>query len=160
MENEVIEADFRDPEQAKHIGELMDCYSSDPSGGGSPISEDIKSRLATELSKVPGAFSILCYVEGLPAGLVNCLPGFSTFKCKPLINIHDVVVAPEYRGLGISQLLLAKVEEVARERGCCKLTLEVLEGNKVAQNSYLKFGFAGYELNPAMGMAFFWEKSL
>jgi hypothetical protein len=31
---------------------------------------------------------------------------------------------------------------VARQRGCCKITLEVLEGNAVAQASYGKFGFA------------------
>lgn len=160
MEVEIIYANFFDPEQAKHIGELMDCYSSDPAGGGSPISEEIKSRLAAELSKVPGAFSVLCYVNGVPAGLINCLQGFSTFKCKPLINIHDVVVAPNFRGQGISQLMLNKVEEIALARGCCKLTLEVLQGNQVAQGSYLKFGFSGYQLDPKMGNALFWEKSL
>ncbi len=84
----------------------------------------------------------------------------STFKCKPLINIHDVVVLNEFRRLGISQRMLSKVEEIAKEKGCCKMTLEVLEGNKAAQNSYLKYGFEGYELDPAHGKALFWKKSL
>lgn len=160
MAVEVIQADLGDSVQGKDIGQLMDCYSSDPSGGGSPISEEIKSRLATALSEVPGAFSVLCYVDGVAVGLINCLQGFSTFKCKPLINVHDVVVAPGYRGLGVSQRMLAKVEEIALERGCCKLTLEVLEGNVIAQKSYSKFGFVGYELNPELGRAMFWEKPL
>ncbi len=77
-----------------------------------------------------------------------------------LINIHDVIVLDEFRGLNISQLMLEKVEQVALERGCCKLTLEVLEGNKVAQNAYVKFGFAGYALDPEMGQAMFWQKML
>jgi ribosomal protein S18 acetylase RimI-like enzyme len=86
--------------------------------------------------------------------------GFSTFKARPLINIHDIVVIEDYRGLQLSQLMLKKVEEVARVRNCCKLTLEVLQGNEVAQNAYDKFGFGGYELDPEMGGTMFWQKSL
>jgi ribosomal protein S18 acetylase RimI-like enzyme len=56
--------------------------------------------------------------------------------------------------------MLQKVEQVANKRGCCKITLEVLEGNTVAKNAYLKFGFAGYALDPEMGNAMFWEKAL
>ncbi len=89
---------------------------------------------------------------------VNCFEAFSTFKCKPLINIHDVVVVNEFRGLDLSQQMLSKVEEIAKLKGCCKITLEVLEGNKVAQKSYIKFGFAGYELDPIMGKALFWQR--
>ncbi len=37
--------------------------------------------------------------------------------------------------------MLRKVREIARQRGCCKITLEVLEGNDVAQAAYRKFGF-------------------
>jgi ribosomal protein S18 acetylase RimI-like enzyme len=56
--------------------------------------------------------------------------------------------------------MMKKVEEMARNRSCCKITLEVLEGNEVAKSSYKKFGFSGYELNPRMGRALFWEKSI
>ncbi|PWQ99633.1 GNAT family N-acetyltransferase [Leucothrix arctica] len=45
-------------------------------------------------------------------------------------------------------LTIPKVEEQARAKGCDKVTLEVLEGNKAAQGSYRKFGFEGYELDP------------
>ena len=40
------------------------------------------------------------------------------------------------------------------------LTLEVLEGNKVAQAAYRASGFAGYELDPEVGRAMFWQKKL
>lgn len=99
-------------------------------------------------------------VDSQPAGLVVCLEGFSTFACKPLLNIHDAIVALPYRGRGLSKLLLQKAEEIAFDLGCCKLTLEVLEGNHVAQSAYKAFGFSGYELNPEMGKALFWEKKL
>ena len=64
-----------------------------------------------------------------PVGLVNAIEGFSTFACRPLVNVHDVVVLPGHRGRGIAARLFAEVEAIARERGACKLTLEVLDGN-------------------------------
>jgi hypothetical protein len=56
--------------------------------------------------------------------------------------------------------MLQYVENIAVEKGCCKIILEMLEGNRVAKHAYLKFGFAGYELDPKMGKALFWEKTL
>ncbi len=60
----------------------------------------------------------------------------------------------------LSPELLEKVEELAHEKGCCKITLEVIEGNEVAKSAYLKFGFAEYELDPALGHALFWQKRI
>jgi ribosomal protein S18 acetylase RimI-like enzyme len=76
------------------------------------------------------------------------------------LNIHDVIISLVYRGRGLSKLLLQKAEQIAIEIGCCKLTLEVLEHNYVAQKAYRSAGFNGYELNPKMGKALFWEKKL
>ncbi len=160
MEIEVVVADFQDPKHARELVVLMDCYAKDPMGGASPLSVKARNNLAHELSGIPHAFSVICYVDSRPAGLVNCFEAFSTFKCKPLVNIHDVIVAQQFRGLGISQLMLARVENIARDKGCCRLTMEVLAGNEIAQRAYEKFGFTGYELDPLMGNALFWQKTL
>lgn len=160
MTADIFIADYADLQQAADIGYLMNCYSEDPMGADAPLPADIRDGLAAALLQVPRAFSVLCYVGGKPAGLVNCFEGFSTFKCKPLINVHDVIVLSGFRGQGVSHLMLDKVEECARDRGCCKITLEVLEGNIPAQKSYSKLGYAGYELDPKMGKAMFWQKPL
>ncbi len=160
MNIDIVLADYGNAGQAADIVPLLNAYALDPMGGGRPLSDRVRRSLVSELAQIPGAFSVLAYADGHPAGLVNCFQGFSTFKCQPLLNIHDVVVSGNYRGLGISRLMLQKVEDVARERGCCKLTLEVLEGNETARRAYLKFGFAAYELDPVLGQALFWEKNL
>mgnify|MGYP000614993650 CR=1 FL=1 len=98
--------------------------------------------------------------ERRPVGLINCVEGFSTFAGRPLLNVHDIVVHEDFRRQGIARALLAHVEAMARQRGCCKLTLEVLEGNHGARRAYLDFGFEGYQLDPAMGQALFFEKKL
>ena len=52
------------------------------------------------------------------------------------------------------------MEQIARERGACKLTLEVLQGNRGAGRLYERLGFADYQLDPAMGHARFMQKWL
>jgi ribosomal protein S18 acetylase RimI-like enzyme len=157
---EILEADLNLPAHAEAVVQLLDTYAQDPIGGGQGLSDYAKENLPTELAKRQTAHVILAFVESEPAGLVVCLEGFSTFACKPLLNIHDVIVAAPYRGRGLSKLLLQKAEAIAIELGCCKLTLEVLEGNHVAQAAYKAVGFSGYQLDPAMGNALFWEKKL
>lgn len=160
MKIEVVVVDYLNAQQGADLIHLLDGYAQDPMGGGAPLSATVKQNLVVTLSKTPHAFSLICYVDAEPAGLINCFEGFSTFSCQPLINIHDVVVGNKFRRMGVSQLMFNQVEVIARQKGCCKLTLEVLEGNQVAKNAYLKQGFAGYELSPAMGQALFWQKSI
>jgi GNAT superfamily N-acetyltransferase len=153
-------ADFSNPAHASAVVYLLNEYAKDPMGGGAELSDFVKVNLVNELSKRTGIYVVLAFVNSQPAGLANCIEGFSTFACKPLLNIHDIVVLAEYRGQGISSQLLKKVEEIAESLGCCKLTLEVLEGNKTAQAAYIANGFAGYQLDPEMGRAMFWQKKL
>ena len=155
-----IIADYNNPEHGKDILYLLNEYANDPLGGGEALSEFTRNNLLGALAEIPGAFSVLCYMDSTPAGLANCFQGFSTFKCKPLINIHDIVVLEEFRGQGISQALMKTIESVALDRQCCKLTLEVLDGNQTAISAYKKFGFTHYELKSEFGQAMFWEKNL
>ena len=156
----VLQASYSNSVHAEAIGLLLNHYAQDPMGGGHALSADLLQQLPAELAKRPHAFSVLAFVGGEPAWLVNCFEGFSTFACRPLVNVHDVVVKEPFRGLGLSQKMLQKVEEIARQRGCCKITLEVLEGNPVAQASYRKFGFDDSIFDPAHGRMLFWSKAL
>ena len=160
MNLRIVKADYLNEQHAGDIPMLLDLYASDPMGGGKSLDEGVKNNLVRELSKMPHAFSFIAYVDERPAGLINCFEGFSTFLCKPLINIHDVVVLDEYRGSGIAGKMLEKVEQIARSKGCCKLTLEVLSNNEAAQSAYQKFGFSDYQLDPQAGTAMFWQKLL
>ena len=157
---EIVIANLSLPIHADAMVQLMEMYALDPMGGGKGLSEYVKKNLPVELEKRKSAHVLLAFVDTEPAGLLICLEGFSTFACKPLLNIHDLMVALPYRRKGLAKLLLKKAEEIALDLGCCKLTLEVLERNHVAQSTYKAFGFSGYELNPQMGKALFWEKKL
>ena len=158
--NEILLADLSNQSHARAVVYLLNEYAKDDMGGGEELSEHVKLNLSSELAKRPGIHAVLAFVDQQPAGLAICIEGFSTFACKPLLNIHDLAVVPGFRGQGLAHKLLARVEALARELGCCKLTLEVLEGNQIAKAAYVSFGFAGYELGSASGKAEFWQKKL
>jgi GNAT superfamily N-acetyltransferase len=159
MENILI-ADLSLSSHADAVVYLLNEYAKDDMGGGSELSAFTKQNLIAEFKKRKNIYAILAFIDQTPAGLAICIEGFSSFACKPLLNVHDMVVVPEYRGRGISKRLLSKAEEIAKELGCCKLTLEVLEGKKLAQAAYKACGFEDYELNPEIGKALFWQKKI
>lgn len=160
----ILQANYSDLIHANAIVQLLDAYARDPAGGGQPLSEFAKTNLVQELARRPQAFSVLAFdvtAQGdVPVGLVNCIEGFSTFACKPLVNVHDVVVLASHRGQQVGEKMLAQVEQIALHRGACKLTLEVLSGNPSAIRLYERIGFAGYQLDPALGSALFLQKWL
>lgn len=151
MDTYIVLADYSNPLHQKDIPLLVDIYARDPMGGGTPLSSYVKNNLVRELSKILSALSILAYSNGIPVGLINCFEGFSTFTCKPLINLHDVIVRHEFREIGIFGKMLSKIEEIA---------LEVLGNNETAQSTYRKHGYAPYQLAPSTGSAQFWQKIL
>lgn len=157
---EIVRARYDEPIHAAALVELLDAYARDPAGGGEALSEFARTSLIAELATRPFIFSVLAFEGGAAVGLINAIEGFSTFACRPLVNIHDVVVLPGHRRRGVAAQMFAEVEAIARERGACKLTLEVLSGNRSARTLYEKLGFDDYRLDPAMGHAQFMQKWL
>lgn len=156
----VLQANYADPVHARALVDMLDAYARDPAGGGHALSDHARSHLVAELAARPTAFSVLAFDGAQVVGLVNCIEGFSTFACKPLVNVHDLAVAASHRGRRIGQQMLGLVEKIARQRGACKLTLEVLSGNQNANRLYARDGFVSYQLDPALGQAQFLQKWL
>jgi ribosomal protein S18 acetylase RimI-like enzyme len=152
--------DFKQSDHRDALIKLLDAYAQDPMGGGQPLAAEVKARLCADMAARPTGASFIAWLDQAPVGLVNCVEGFSTFKSQPLMNIHDLVVLPGHRGMGIGQALMQAAQTHAQARGCCKLTLEVLTGNDRALRSYEQFGFEPYTLDPAAGQASFMQKWL
>ena len=152
--------DYQNPLHAQALVMLLDAYAQDPMGGGEALEPDVKARLCQDLAARPNAASFIAWHGDAPVGLVNCIEGYSTFKARPLMNIHDIAVLPGHRGQGVGQALLAAAQQHATDRGCCKLTLEVLSNNARAMASYVAFGFAPYVLDPQAGNALLMQKYL
>jgi GNAT superfamily N-acetyltransferase len=111
---EILEANLNIVSHQAALVRLMDEYACDPMGGGKGLSDYAKANLAAELARRSTAHVLLAMVGAEAAGLVVCIEGFSTFACRPLLNIHDVIVSQVYRGQGLSKLLLQKARAESR----------------------------------------------
>ncbi|WP_319408419.1 GNAT family N-acetyltransferase [uncultured Desulfosarcina sp.] len=157
---EIVEADLNRKDHREAVVDLIDAYAMDPMGNGGPLPGDVKEALIPGLKKHPTTLIFLAYVNGEARGIAVCFIGFSTFAARPLVNIHDLAVLPGHRGSGVGRLLLAGVERKAREMGCCKVTLEVLENNRRALKVYAAAGFARATYTEEAGGALFFAKKL
>lgn len=158
-------ADWSKPADCDAVVGLLQSYAMNTFGGGEPLSQFAADNLPTAMAATPGAFSVIGWLAGedserKPAALANCFTTLSTFACKPLINIHDLYVDDIARGQGAGQAIMDFVEQQARSRGCCKVTLEVLTGNTHAIGAYERFGFVPYMMDEANGHAVFMHKTI
>lgn len=141
-EIQIVKADLLNAHHQDAILAMMDAYSNDPMGDGKPLSEFARKHLIDGLRTHPTTLVFLAFEGDRPVGIATCFGGFSTFAARPLINISDFYIDPEFRGRGLGRTLLAAIEREARDKGCCKLTLEVQENNSRARSIYGRFGFA------------------
>ena len=137
----IREADLGDSRDAAAIVALIDSYAGGPFGGGAPLPDLVRARMVAGLRAHPTTLVLLACDADEPIGIAVCFWGFSTFQARPLLNVHDLAVLPEAHGRGAGRALLAAAETRARERGCCKLTLEVLDDNPRARGLYASVGF-------------------
>lgn len=142
------QVDLQNKAHCEQLIKLLNDYMNDPMGNNSPMEEGLAPRIIAGLQAYAGylGFFVLCGDQY--AGLANCNQNFSTFKAKALLNIHDFIVAPEFRSIGAGRYLMQGVLDYASQNGFCRVNLEVREDNHTAKALYQKMGFV--ECEPQM----------
>jgi GNAT superfamily N-acetyltransferase len=88
----------------------------------------------------PYAQVIIAEHDGDIAGFALFFHNYSTFLAKPGIYLEDLFVVPERRGLGYGKALLARLSQIAVERGCGRLEWSVLDWNEPSIAFYRSLG--------------------
>jgi GNAT superfamily N-acetyltransferase len=78
--------------------------------------------------------------DGVARGFALFFHNFSTFEGKPGVYLEDLFVEPEARGSGLGKALLARLAQLAMERGCARLEWSVLDWNEPAKKFYKSLG--------------------
>lgn len=154
-EIKLVKVDLKNEIHCAHLLKLLNDYMQDEMGIGQPLPENLEPKIIEGLTKHVSYLGFLVYVDNQCAALANCNLNYSTWLAEHIINIHDFVVAPEFREQGIGQFLLKEIEKYGHQKGYSKINLEVRNDNFKAQNLYKKAGFK--ECAPPM---YFWEKKL
>lgn len=86
--------------------------------------------------------ALLAEHEGHAVGMLTFLPLYSSWRGRPALLIHDLFVRDAARGLGTGKALVHRLAEIGRERGCCRVDVNVLDWNDRARAFYAALGFA------------------
>lgn len=140
--------DFTNPAHLNALVDLLQEYMADPMGDHAPHTKLQQLRLVDGLANHEKSFVLFAIDNDRAVGVATCFELFSTFQVKPFINIHDFAVSPDYRRRGVGRAMMQEVVAIAKEKGCCKVTLEVRTDNPAAQALYREEGFS--EANPDM----------
>src|SRR4051794_24711156 len=78
--------------------------------------------------------------DGAAVGFALFFYNYSTFLAQPGIYLEDLFVKPEARGRGHGKALLARLAQLARERGCGRVEWAVLDWNAPSIAFYKALG--------------------
>ena len=137
----IADLNFDDADQIQQFMAVLAAYSQEDGAGNQSIEDSAQRDLPQKLREHPTCVVIVAIIDNQTVGVAVCFGGFSTFKAKPVLNVHDLAVLPSHRGKGVGTALLDAATERARELGCCKLTLEVIQSNTRAHQLYNRKGF-------------------
>lgn len=93
----------------------------------------------------PHFAALLAEKDGRAVGMLTYLTLYSSWRGRPALMIHDLFVREEARGLGAGKALVTRLADLARERGCCRVDVNVLDWNERARAFYASLGFAHNE---------------
>ena len=95
---------------------------------------------ATLFGERPAAEVLLAAADGETVGFAVFFGNYSTFLAKPGLYLEDLFVKPHARGQGIGTALLARLAQLAVERGCGRVEWAVLDWNEPSIRFYEALG--------------------
>jgi GNAT superfamily N-acetyltransferase len=113
--------------------------------------ENYEKELATLPAPyhAPGGVILLAFVDAEAAGVVALkplTPVRAAFAGERASEMKRLWVRPQFRGLGLGNMLSERLMEVARERGYTALYLDTMPATMAAANRiYAKLGFVPVE---------------
>jgi ribosomal protein S18 acetylase RimI-like enzyme len=155
MQVDIIEGNLNIDSHKQNFVKLLNEYISDKMGGGAQFNEETRKKLLNDLLNFPTLMIYFAKFRETFIGMAVCFLGYSTFKAKRLINIHDIIVSKDFRNKGVGRKIIETVIKKGKELDCCKITLEVRNDNENAKKLYQSIGFD--DSTPPM---FFWNKPL
>lgn len=88
---------------------------------------------------------LLAETDGRIRGAVVLFEGYSSWQGAPTLVVHDLFVDENARGGGTGRALVAAAARLAREKGCCRMDVNVMAWNARGRRFYESLGFGALE---------------
>jgi GNAT superfamily N-acetyltransferase len=100
-----------------------------------------KSFLADRIKNEESIVYLALDDEGQAVGFTQLFPLFSSTRMKRLWLLNDLFVDPNYRGQGISKMLIDQAKDLARKTKAAGVSLETEKSNDIGNQLYPSTGF-------------------
>jgi len=159
----VERVDWDDPRAVALRGAMEDEMNELYGPLAQSLPDGVMEQLSVGFDVLPGTIvaTVLAVDGDVAVGQAGLRPHHT--DAGPALEVKKVVVAPEHRGRGASRLLMAALEDAARERGIRRLILQTGPLQPAAIALYEKVGYAAIEPYPPyqlMPGALCYEKQL
>ncbi len=126
------------PSDLENLSDLFEAYRAfyEKTPDREAARQFLKDRMERSESMI-----FIALEGGIAVGFTQLYPLFSSTRMKRVWLLNDLFIAPEYRGKGISKLLLERAKDLARETGACEVMLETAKTNDIGNQLYPAAGF-------------------
>jgi GNAT superfamily N-acetyltransferase len=100
------------------------------------VSASEQSLREALFAEAPAARTLLAFVDGKPVAYATYFFTFATMVGRRGLWMDDLFVAPDFRGKGIGQALMAYLAEIAVQNQCARFEWMVLDWNESAMDFY------------------------
>jgi len=126
-------------DQLDQVVELFDAYRV---WYGKPSDKATAKNFLGDRIRTQESVVYACENEaGKLVGFTQLYPLFSSTRMRRMWLLNDLFVAKEFRGQGISKLLIDKAKDLARSTHACGLLLETETTNDIGNRLYPSVGF-------------------
>ena len=106
-----------------------------------PPDDAAKQRLVADAFSDPPKYELwVAELDGEVVAYAALFETYSTFLARPSLYLEDLFVHPRARRRGVATAMMARLEQLALERGCGRFEWSVLDWNTDAQTFYEGLG--------------------
>jgi GNAT superfamily N-acetyltransferase len=100
-------------------------------------------RFAGHIGQI-ATVTLVAELDGAVTGVIDMEYHQRLGDHRPQARVHDLVVTDRVRGRGVGSVLLRRAEELARKRGCFRMTLVTAAWREATIAFYEREGFQDY----------------
>lgn len=138
-----------------HLDQIVDLFDAYRVWYRKESNKEMARDFLTERIKNKESIIYACENEqGKLIGFTQLYPIFSSVRMKKMWLLNDLFVDPNFRGQGISKMLINQAKDLCKKTNACGVLLETESTNDIGNNLYPATGFELEENN-----FYFWTNS-
>lgn len=114
-------------------------------GLANAVEADKRSLLADGFGDEARFGVLIAEDNGSTAGFLSWTTCYSIWRCAPYMQIDDVFVHDEFRGMGVGEALMNESRRICGVQGLSRIKWEVQPDNAAAIRFYERLGAKGYD---------------